>query len=86
MKHEFARNACLAALIPALLVLLGGCSTQPVASSAPQPQPATVVASKTIEPSAAIEPNKVEPSPVIEPKAMEALEKDGWISANTESL
>ena len=77
MKHEFARNACSAALIPALLVLLGGCSTQPVASSAQQPQPATVAASKTIEPSVAIEPNAMEPSPVIEPKAMDALNKMG---------
>lgn len=77
MKHESARNACSTALIPVLLVLLGGFSTQPAASSAPQAQPATAAASKTTEPPAAIEPNAVEPSPVIEPKAMEALNKMG---------
>lgn len=78
MKPQFARNACSAVLMPALLVMAGGCSTQQVASSsASQAQPATVVESKTIEPSAAIESNAVESSPVIEPKAMDALQKMG---------
>ena len=78
MKHQFARNACSAILIPAVLVLAGGCSTQQVASSSTQQvQPSSVVESKTIEPSAAVEPNAVEPSPVIEPKAMDALQKMG---------
>jgi hypothetical protein len=78
MKHQFARNACSTVLIPALLVLEGGCSTQQVASSsAPQVQPSSVVESETIEPSAAVESNTVESSPVIEPKAMDALQKMG---------
>ena len=78
MKHQFARNACSAVLMPALLVLAGGCSTQQVASSsAPQVQPSSVVESKTMEPSAAVESNTVESSPVIEPKAMDALQKMG---------
>ncbi len=78
MKHQFARNACSAILIPAVLVLAGGCSMQQVASSSTQQvQPSSVVESKTIEPSAAVEPNAVEPSPVIEPKAMDALQKMG---------
>ena len=78
MKHQFARNACSAVLMPALLVLAGGCSTQQVASSsAPQVQPSSVVESKTREPSAAVEPHAMEPSTVIEPKAMEALQKMG---------
>ena len=77
MKHQFARNACSAILMPALLALAGGCSTQPVASSsAPQAQPPSEVKAKTTEPTAAIEPNAAE-SYVIEPKAMEALQKMG---------
>jgi len=78
MKHPFARNTCSAVLIPALLVLASGCSTQLVASSpAPQVQPSTVVESKTMEPSAAFESNIAESSSVIEPKAMDALQKMG---------
>jgi hypothetical protein len=78
MKHQFARNACSTVLIPALLVLAGGCSTQQVASStAQQAQPSSVVASKSMEPSAAVNSNTVTSSPVIEPKAMEALQKMG---------
>lgn len=70
MKHQFARNAYSAVLMPALLVLAGGCSTQ-------QAQPLSVVESKTMEPSPAVESNTVESPPVIEPKAMEALQKMG---------
>jgi hypothetical protein len=78
MKHQFARNACSAILIPAVLVLAGGCSTQQVASSSTQQvQPSSVVESKTIEPSAAVESSAVEQFPVIEPKAMDALRKMG---------
>jgi hypothetical protein len=79
MKHQFARNAHSAVLMPALLALLaGGCSAQQAASStALQAQPSPAVESKTIEPSSAAEPNTVEPAPVIEPKAMEALQKMG---------
>jgi len=76
MKHQFARNACSSILMPALLVLVSGCSTQQVApSTATQVQPASV-ASKTIEPSAAVESPTLE-TPVIEPKAMEALQRMG---------
>ena len=67
MKHQFARYACTTVLVPALLVLGGGCSTQQAASSsAPQ-----------VQSSAAVESNAAEPSPVIEPKAMDALQKMG---------
>jgi hypothetical protein len=67
MKHQFAGNACSAILIPAVLLLAGGCSMQQVAtSSTQQVQPSSVVESKTIEPSS-----------VIEPKAMNALQKMG---------
>jgi hypothetical protein len=67
MKHQFARNACSAVLMPILLVLAGGCSTAPVASSsAPQVQPPLAVDSNTLESSA-----------LIEPKAMDALNKMG---------
>ena len=77
MKHQFARNACSAILMPALLALVGGCSTQPLASSlAPQAQIPSEVKAKTTEPTAAFEPNAAE-SYVIEPKAMEALQKMG---------
>jgi hypothetical protein len=77
MKHQFARNACSAVLIPALMILAGGCSTQQVASSsAPQVQPSSVE-TKTIEPAASVESNAAESSPVIEPKAMDALQKMG---------
>jgi len=76
MKHQFARNAWSSILMPALLVLVSGCSTQQVApSTATQVQPASV-ASKTIEPSAAVESPTLE-TPVIEPKAMEALQRMG---------
>ena len=78
MKHQFAGNACSAILIPAVLVLAGGCSMQQVASSSTQQvQPSPVLESKTREPSAAVKPNAMEPSPVIEPKAMDALRKMG---------
>jgi len=78
MKHQFARNACSTVLIPTLLVLAGGCSTQQVASSsAPQVQPSSVVESKTMEPSPIVESSTVQSSPVIEPKAMDALSKMG---------
>ena len=74
MKHQFARSACSAVLMPVLLVLAGGCSTQQVASSpAPQMQPSPVAEIKEIEPAAAVE----KPSPVIEPKAMAALQQMG---------
>ena len=77
MKHQFARSACSAILMPALLVLAGGCSTQPVASSsAPQAQTPSEVNAKTTESTAAVETKAVE-SNVIEPKAMEALQKMG---------
>jgi len=74
MKHHFARNACSAILMPTLLALVGGCSTQRV--EIPQAQPSSVVKAKTTEPTAAVEPNAAE-SYVIEPKAMEALQKMG---------
>ena len=74
MKDKFARKACSAILMPALLALAGGCSTQPVA--APQAQTPSEVKAKTTEPAAAVEPNAAE-SYVIEPKAMEALQKMG---------
>ena len=78
MKHQFARNACSAVLMPALLVLAVGCSTQQLASSsAPQAQPSSVVESKVTEPSAVVESSTAQPTPVIEPKAMEALQKMG---------
>jgi len=78
MKHQSTRIACSAILIPAVLVLAGGCSMQQVASSSTQQvQPSPVLESKTREPSAAVKPNAVEPSPVIEPKAMDALRKMG---------
>jgi hypothetical protein len=78
MKYQFARNACSAVLMPALLVLAGGCSTQQVASSsAPQVQPASVVESKSTEPSAVAAPSTAQPTSVIEPKAMDALQKMG---------
>ena len=78
MKHQSTRNACSAILIPAVLVLAGGCSMQQAASSSTQQvQPSPVLESKTREPSAAVKPNAVEPSPVIEPKAMDALRKMG---------
>ena len=74
MKHQFARNACSAILMPTLLALAGGCSTQPVA--APQAQTPSEVNAKTTEPTVAVETKAVE-SNVIEPKAMEALQKMG---------
>ena len=74
MKDKFARNACSAILMPVLLALASGCSTQPVAT--PQVQPSSEVKAKTTEPTAAAEPNAAE-SYVIEPKAMEALQKMG---------
>ena len=77
MKHQFARSACSAILMPALLALVGGCSTQPLASSlAPQAQIPSEVKAKTTESTAAVETKAVE-SNVIEPKAMEALQKMG---------
>jgi len=77
MKYQFARNACSVVLMPTLLVLASGCSTQQVAlSSTPQTQPSVAVESKTMEPSSAIESNALD-SPVIEPKAMAALQKMG---------
>ena len=75
MKHQFARNACSAVLMLALLVLAGGCSTQQVA--APPAQPSTVIESKTTEPSPAVESSTPQPTSVIEPKAMDALQKMG---------
>lgn len=67
MKHHKQRNACSAALMPTLLVLAVGCSTQPVTSTpALQAQPPSAVEAKTAE-----------PSPVIEPKAIDALQKMG---------
>jgi hypothetical protein len=78
MKHQFAGNACSAILIPAVLLLAGGCSMQQAASSSTQQvQPSPVLESKTREPPAAVKLNAVEPSPVIEPKAMDALRKMG---------
>jgi hypothetical protein len=78
MKYQFARNKCSAVLIPALLILAGGCSTQQTAaSSAPEVQPASVVDSKSTAPPAVAETGTVQPTPVIEPKAMEALQKMG---------
>ena len=78
MKHQFARNACSAVLMPTLLVFTGGCSTQQVtSSSASQAQPSFAVASKTMEPSATVESNAVDSALVIEPKAMAALQKMG---------
>jgi len=74
MKYQFARNACSVVLMPTLLVLASGCSTQQVAlSSTPQTQPSVAVESKTMEPSSAIESNALD-SPVIEPKARAALQ------------
>ncbi len=74
MKYQFARNACSVVLMPTLLVLASGCSTQQVASSStPQTQPSVAVESKTMEPSSAIESNALD-SPVIEPKARAALQ------------
>ena len=75
MKHQFARNVYSAVLMPTLLLLAGGCSTQQVA--APSAQPSTVVESKTTEPSSAVESSAAQPTPVIEPKAMDALQKMG---------
>jgi hypothetical protein len=78
MKHQFARKACSAVLMPALLALAGGCSTQQVtSSSATKELLSSVVESKTMQPSAADESHVKGPSPVIEPKAMDALNKMG---------
>ena len=74
MKHQNARNACSVILMPVLLALASGCSTQPVAT--PQAQPSSEVKAKTTEPTAAVETKAAE-SYVIEPKAMEALQKMG---------
>lgn len=74
MKHQFARNPCSAILLPAILALACGCSTQPVA--APQAQTPSEVKAKTMEPAAAVKPNAAE-SYTIEPKAMMALQKMG---------
>lgn len=67
MKHQFARNACSAVLMPTLLVFTGGCSTQQVASSS----------ASQAQPSSAVESNAVDSALVIEPKAMAALQKMG---------
>jgi hypothetical protein len=49
MNHRFARNACLAVLMSALLVLASGCSTQKLtSSSAPQLQTSSVVESRAM--------------------------------------
>lgn len=67
MKHQFARNACSAVLMPTLLVFTVGCSTQQVASSS----------ASQAQPSSAVESNAVDSALVIEPKAMAALQKMG---------
>lgn len=76
MKHQFAKNVWTTLLVPLVLVLAVGCSTQQVATKgAPQVQPSTGAESKTKEPVAAVESNAVQSAPVIEPKAMDALQK-----------
>ncbi len=79
MNYQFARNACSVVLVPVLLVLASGCSTQQVAtSSAPLTQPSTAAAeSKTIEPSSAIEPNALDNG---------GTPENGGIPADTENL
>ena len=78
MKHQSARNTCSTVLIPIVLVFMGGCSTEQIASPpTSQEQPAIAVASKPSEPAATVDTKAVDLAPVIEPKAIAALQNMG---------